>query len=254
MRDHLQRAKDALAPVAPVSGIEGFMPPGEVWDEATITALIEAGYSYLYAGPLENRRVPDLYNPEVAAWEFWRTEKPLVLIPRTAMDDVGVYLERGTDSPEAVANYYLEELEHAERIGGLLTIALHADYFESPSAFEALAPLAEALAAEEVWNATAGEVAAWWRRRARIILSKLEGPPHRVVLGIANVSDEEIEDLVIDISLPGPADTVSTQLSNWRHVGLRQYQIAHIPGADSLRLLVPSLGSGADETVHLEWR
>jgi hypothetical protein len=205
----------------------GYAPPGGRIDDGTAAALGDAGFEYVFASA-------DALQPDVV---WTRSSSLLVRIPRA----------EDAPPPDRRA-----ALERASTAGGLYTLALDDDLLATPGAVDALRDLLDAARRDDPWVAPAADVAAWWRRRARVVASAEAPDPHRVVVRLSNVGDEPVDDLAVRLQLPEPAARVDLELAHWRRTRDTDYQVRHTPGSDEV-VVVAHLPPGANEVLHLEW-
>ncbi|MCK6528236.1 hypothetical protein L6R50_12000 [Myxococcota bacterium] len=234
--------------------VDGLMPPGEAYDEDALRALHAAGYEYVYGGRDARGMVPDLRHLPAPFWRFWQKSPPVVLVPRTVEDDLGIALAAGDTDPWTITARYADAFERVEPIGGLFTITLHQEFFASPDAVPALEALVGRLKREGVWFATAADVARWWRRRGAVGVTLEAGANHRLVVRVTNGGTETVRDLALRVHLPEPADTTVLKLGHWRRSQLGRFELIHAPSAEHCDIIAPALEPGANEILYLEWR
>ena len=90
----------------------------------------------------------------------------LVLIPRTADDDITV-LAGSAGNARVAEGWFSDDLAHVRALGGVYTLSYHSHLLSSRRHVPILARFARGLAEDStVWIATGAQIASWWRARA----------------------------------------------------------------------------------------
>ncbi len=231
-------AADAARRAWPERTPRGYAPPGDRVDGDTLAVLADAGFEYVLAAG-------DTLQPDLVGAR-------LVRLPRTADDDLGYALRTGDADPAALLRARRADLERVVAAGGLFTLALDGATLERPGAADALGELLDDARRHDAWTASAGDIAAWWRRRSGVLATVASPTPHRVVLRLSNVGDAAVEDVAVRVHLPEPASRVDMELAHWRRTSGADYRVEHAPGSDAL-VVIANLPAGANEVLHLEW-
>lgn len=178
----------------------------------TWRAQVEAGFSYdatygssTVAGPRSLMPLPfQVFDREA--------DRPLDLIelPLTLMDNTLFRVMRRTTGDTAL-KAALSIIEPVIGAGGLVSLLWHNNYFNEPEYevwHQTYRLLLETLAAQKPWCATGGEIAGWWRRRARVRVENCTtARGWRVVLKVP----EPLDDVVLYLGGAAIVHRVSTQ-------------------------------------------
>jgi peptidoglycan/xylan/chitin deacetylase (PgdA/CDA1 family) len=226
----LRRTQQELTRVLgrPVAGLR---PPEEQFDTATLAEWIRAGGSYVFGAN----------NSRVAAPELLRIGADTVLLlARATDDDVIAVHSVASDPVRELTERYLADFARIRALGGLYLLSYHSQLLARPELVPALARLARAVAADRnVWRATAGEVATWWRARANLRVAAWREPAGEIMVSVHNVGSTAVEGAVLRVVL-GPGERVA-------RVELRQ-----LPAADGIaRLVLPTFGPGEARTFSI---
>src|SRR5262249_23484531 len=156
-------------------------PPEEQFDQATMSAWISAGGSYLLGANDARCAAPELL-PVGSGWDAGGKRgrggrggkggggrrDTLLLVPRVFADDFSA-TGRARRRPALARAVFDTDVATAKGVGGLYVLSYHSQLLSRPEYVPVLAGIARDLAADStVWMATAGEVANWWMARARL--------------------------------------------------------------------------------------
>jgi peptidoglycan/xylan/chitin deacetylase (PgdA/CDA1 family) len=154
--------------VSDTSKITGFRAPTEGYDATTEQLLQKTGIRHHAADP--NRT--DARLPLVAKLDGVKPEDALIVLPRTQRDDIN--LANHNLNVEQTTQALISDFDLLVENGGLGFLSVHTQNFYPDGV------LAKAMPAflervkqrrEQVWLASAGQVAQWWRARERFKLS-----------------------------------------------------------------------------------
>lgn len=231
-RKRLQATQEDLQRLAdhPVAGLR---PPEEQFDRATLAAWIAAGGRYVF-GANDGRAVaPELL--DIAG-------DTLVLVPRTGVDDFAA-LRRSTADGRPVGSLFRDDIRHARAIGGLITLSYHSQLLARPENAPLLARLARELSADTaVWVATMGEVAAWWRARARLRTDARLRGGGRLDVTLRNPGPDIVRAPVVRVLLPP------------RRRAVAPGALLLPAGTGFARVRFPDLPAGAERTLSVTLR
>ncbi|MBU4080033.1 MAG: polysaccharide deacetylase family protein [Gammaproteobacteria bacterium] len=167
----IQTMRAEMASVVPdTKGITGFRAPTEGYDATTEELLQKSGIRHHTADP--NRTEARL--PLLAKIEGVERENTLVVLPRTQRDDINLYGEKLTaeQTTQALISDFDLTLEH----GALGLLSIHSQNFQPDSVLTKALPgflVHLKQQRKQVWVASAGQVADWWRERERFKLSSV---------------------------------------------------------------------------------
>lgn len=142
----------------------GFRAPMDSYDQTTQDLLKKGNYGHLLATfDSSEARLPYFANERVATGSVGGS-KPLVVLPRTQNGP-----EDSVDNctPERGIKPFLNELDLAEKMGGLSVVSMSS---KSELTGEQTAEIFKYLRdrRDRMWLTTSGQVADWWRERARV--------------------------------------------------------------------------------------
>lgn len=150
------------------SGVTGFRAPTEGYDAATELLLHKQGIRHHAADPsrLEGR-VPILVKMQGVA-----IEDSLVVLPRTQRDDINLYWEKLDAGQTSKA--LIDDFDLAVDTGALGFLSIHSQNFDEGSVMrQAMPAFLNHLQKRrsQIWLASGGQVAQWWRDRERLSIS-----------------------------------------------------------------------------------
>jgi peptidoglycan/xylan/chitin deacetylase (PgdA/CDA1 family) len=174
--------------------VRGLRPPEEQFDRATMAGWLKAGGSYIFGANNSRSAAPELLDID---------GDTIVLLGRVNTDDFGSMSLAWGGSLDAITRAYVHEFENVRALGGLYLLSYHSQFFARPELVPVVARLARRLAADrEVWLATTGDVADWWRARARLDVRADFTGNRRLVVRIANRNPRVVRGAVVRVVLP----------------------------------------------------
>lgn len=142
----------------------GFRAPTEGYDANTELLIHKYGIRHHAADP--NRSEARL--PLFAKMDGVKTEDALVVLPRTQRDDINLHWEKL--SVEQTTQALINDFDLTLNTGALGLLSVHSQNFTADGTLtKAMPAYLEYLQArrDQVWLASAGTVAEWWRERER---------------------------------------------------------------------------------------
>jgi peptidoglycan/xylan/chitin deacetylase (PgdA/CDA1 family) len=149
-------------------GFTGFRAPYESYDGVTEKLLHKFGIRHHVVDPARS----DARLPLLAKLDRVATEDALVVLPRTNRDDIN--LAKENLNTEQITQALIDDFNLAENMGGMGLLSIHSQNYANDAALTLAMPgyLAHLTKhREQVWLASAGEIANWWRERERLKLS-----------------------------------------------------------------------------------
>lgn len=195
----IQTMKSEMASVVPdISRMTGFRAPTEGYDATTETLLQKAGIRHHTADPARSgARLPLFVKQEGVG-----IEDALVVLPRTQRDDIN--LIKQNLSVAQTRTELTEDFDQAVDTGSLGLLSVHSQNFGPENVLiQAMPGFLEHLKTRraQVWLASAGQVAAWWRERDRFRLSyKTSGK--RVEFNITITGKNPLNGATVMVMLP----------------------------------------------------
>jgi len=195
----IQTMRAEMASVVPdTKGITGFRAPTEGYDATTEELLQKSGIRHHTADP--NRTEARL--PLLVKIEGVEKENTLVVLPRTQRDDINLYWEKLTveQTTQALISDFDLTLEH----GALGLLSIHSQNFQPDSVLTKALPgflVHLKQQRKQVWVASAGQVADWWRERERFKLSSVN-TGKRLVFNITVTGEKPLTGASLVVMLP----------------------------------------------------
>lgn len=181
----------------------GLRPPEEQFDLATMSGWLKAGGSYIFGANNSRSAAPELL--DIGG-------DTIVLLGRVNTDDHGSMRLAWGGSLDAITRAYVHEFEKVRALGGLYILSYHSQFFARPELVPVLARLARRIRADRrVWLATTGDIADWWRARARLHVRADVAGNGRLVVRIANRNPNVMKGAVVRVVLPGSLRAVKTK-------------------------------------------
>lgn len=182
----MQTMRAEMASVIPdIKAMTGFRAPTEGYDATTEQLLYKSGIRHHTADPGRT----DGRLPILAKLDGVKTEDTLVVLPRTQRDDINLArqnltaeqtiqsLIRQNLTVEQTAKALIDDFDQAVDTGALGLLSVHSQNFNADGALiKAMPDFLEHLKQRrgQVWLASAGQVADWWRERERFKLSSTD--------------------------------------------------------------------------------
>ena len=179
-------------------GVTGFRAPTEGYDATTEQLLQKYGIRHHVGDPSRTEgRIPIFVKLEGV-----NKEDAVIVLPRTQRDDVNLYSESLTS--EQMTRALINDFDLAVEHGALGLLSIHSQNFKSDSSLTKAMPgflvhLKQHVG--QVWVASAGDVASWWRNRERFKLSS-KNTGRRLEFNITVTGDRPINGASLVIMLP----------------------------------------------------
>ncbi|RJF92415.1 hypothetical protein D3871_27755 [Noviherbaspirillum saxi] len=229
----MQIMRTEMATVIPdVDTITGFRAPLEGYDAATEALLHKSGIRHHAADPSRTEaRLPIVSKlPDV------EPDDALIVLPRTQRDDIN--LASQNLNVEQTTKELIEDFDLAVDQGALGLLSVHSQNFHADSVLaKAMPGYLERLKQrkDQLWLASAGQVADWWREREHLRVSTVSSGK-RLELDITVVGKKRLNGASVIVMLPqkGPPPTVQpvkTGLAKPTVVKLDEYRAAIMFGA-----------------------
>ena len=165
----IQTMKSEMASVVPdISQMTGFRAPTEGYDTTTELLLQKAGIRHHTADPARSEGRLPLF----AKQEDVTIENSLVVLPRTQRDDIN--LTKQNLSVEQTRSELIDDFDLVVDTGALGLLSVHSQNFAPDSTLvKAMPGFIDHLKTRraQIWLASAGQVADWWRNRDRFKMS-----------------------------------------------------------------------------------
>jgi peptidoglycan/xylan/chitin deacetylase (PgdA/CDA1 family) len=190
----------------------GFHPPDDIYDPQTLRALAGARYRYYQVGPEGYSALPQRMRVSQRVERFER-ERELVRLSRMTHDDRGLSPLGLTGlEPDWIVQRVVFDSGIVRALGGLYILSMHSQGLSAPEYVDVLTPLVEHWRAHSVWLATAGEVADWWQRRARLNVLVTDWKGRSFLLSVRSTSPEAVDDVGLTFYPPAGYDTAEVKV------------------------------------------
>ncbi len=219
--DSIQRSRHQIEEIAR-SPVIGFRPPGEKYDEGTVSAVIQNQLTYLFGDSRFPRLAP-----------LWIGSGRLLFIPRVASDDFHIERRWELETSREIADYLAGEFERIHRLNGAHFLSLHTQSFGQPPYREPLRLFFEHLQGRKPWITHLAELADWWKSRDPIHVTLAANDDGSFGLRVVNPGARAVEGVSVRIDAPSR----------------EKLQLDADPSAPSANL---SLGDDGIWAVHLE--
>ncbi len=243
---HVQTARlcSSAAVLAELSGqsIVGFRPPEELYDDATLDALAETGFSYLLGGEASSIGLPSIIQHSED-----QDSSALVIIPRIQRDDL--YLANSEQlSVAEMSGGWLRDWETVRRHRGIHYVSLHSTWITGPQQVATLDSFLDGISLDDVWVPGPNELAEWWLKRSNTRAEVMDTENHGKVLALHNAGTGVIRDVGVWASLPGNPRTISVLdervlVRGPDDRGAFLFLVEEIPPGRTLRIPIESAGS-----------
>ncbi len=200
----LVKARSRLESLASVP-ILGFDPPQQVWDEATVDALRNAGYFYYLDRSEYQRAVPQLMVSKLET--RWFLPPRQVEVARisaagtTDMEQIARYRRPGALGVD-LADGFVRDFRLTEFVDGLYTLSFRSDLLGAPENTHILRAIVKTMKGDRAWIASGEQISAWWSQREKVKLESQIISPTRIRIAITNRSNRPMQNASVYVYLP----------------------------------------------------
>jgi len=236
----LSSAKNKLERItgSPVSGV---LPFYGLFDNNTLTAVINSNLKYVLTDSLTDRSVPKT---------IIRGDNRIITMTKTARDDYEVIRDFGLALPEFQFYTYQEDLDRVLFEGGMYILKLHTDYQCREDYVGVVKDVIKELKKKKFWISTATEIQKWYEKRDYIEIRTDRRGKTRVALKVSNPGVEAINNLVIDLDLNDFAKNISISSEL---IGTKSASVKHTPGSQMVYLFVDDLNPGESRQYFIDY-
>ncbi len=221
--------------------VSGLLPFYGLFDQNTIKAALEAGFTYILTDSLTDRSVPRT---------IIRGEKRIIAMTKTARDDYEVIRDFGLTNPEFQFYTYQEDLDRTLFEGGMYVFKLHTDYQCKPENISVVGDVINDLKKKNFWITTGEEIQKWFSKKDYVELRVDKRGKTRVVLTVSNPGEQEIGDLVIEVELNDPAENISISAEI---IGTKIPVLKHDKLSKNLQLLINNLKGKESRIYYIDY-
>lgn len=221
--------------------VYGCLPFYGLFDQNTIKAAIEAGYTYVLTDSLTDRSVPKT---------VIRGDKRLITMTKTARDDYEVIRDLGLSSPEYQFYTYQEDIDRILFEGGMYIFKLHTEYQCRPENASVVGDVIKDLRKKNFWITTGSEIQKWYSKRDYVEIRVEKRGETRIVLTISNPGNQQIDNLVVDVLLNDAAENISISTEI---IGTKIPVIRHDKLSKNLQLLINNLNGKESRIYYIDY-
>jgi peptidoglycan/xylan/chitin deacetylase (PgdA/CDA1 family) len=221
--------------------INGCNPFYGLFDQNTVKAAIEAGYTYLLTDSLTDRSVPRT---------VIRGDKRLVVMTKTARDDYEVIRDFGLSDPEFQFYTYQEDIDRILFEGGMYIYKIHTEYQCKPQNVSVVNDVIKDLKKKNFWITTASEIQKWYSKKDYVELRVTRRGDTRIALNISNPGEQDINDLVVDVLLNDEAENISISTEI---IGTQLPIVEHDKQSKHLRLIINNLKGKESRIYYIDY-
>lgn len=198
--------------------VKGFHPPEERFNKASINALLQNKMDYLVGDQRDVRLQP-----------FFLVDQSLVYFTRMAKDDIFMEKDRRLVIAEHFFDVMKRDLEVAKNLGGYYYLNLHSQIIGKKIPYDSIEKLMDGVNRDEVWLTTMGNIALWWKERAK--LNVLIGDKE---IKIQNGNNHQVKDACFILS----EDLLFHSSPRVKFKGERQFCVVELAAKEEVKLLI----------------
>jgi peptidoglycan/xylan/chitin deacetylase (PgdA/CDA1 family) len=219
----------------------GCLPYYGLFDQSTIKATIDAGYSYLLTDSLTDRSVPKT---------VIRGDKRLITMTKTVRDDYEVIRDFGLNNTDFQFYTYQEDVDRILFEGGMYIFKVHTDYQCKPENVSVVDEVIKDLKKKNFWITTGAEIEKWYSKRDYVEIRVDRRGKTRIVLTLSNPGEQQIDNLVIDVELNDSAENISISTEI---IGTKIPVVKHDKNSKNLQLLINNLKGKESRIYYIDY-
>ncbi len=221
--------------------VAGCLPFYGLFDQNTIKAALDAGYTYILTDSLTDRSVPKT---------VIRGDKRLMIMTKTARDDYEVVRDFGLTDPEFQFYTYQEDIDRILFEGGMYIFKLHTEYQCKPENSSVIGDVIKDLKKKNFWITTGSEVQKWFSKKDYLEIRVSRRGNTRIVVTISNPGIQEMDNLVVDVLLNDAAENISISTEI---IGTKIPVIRHEKMSRNLQLLINNLQGKESRIYYIDY-
>jgi peptidoglycan/xylan/chitin deacetylase (PgdA/CDA1 family) len=190
----LNRFRQGKSVLEKIPGIKinGVLPLYGLYNENSVRALINAGYSYIMTDSLTDRSVPKT---------LIRDNKRIVSFTKTARDDYEVIRDYGLKDTSFQLYTYEEDVDRLMFEGGLYIFKIHTDYQCLPEYVNVVRDLIKYLKRKNFWIATGSQIKNWWLSKSNLEISSEVRSQRRIAIEVSNPGNTVVENVMVQVNI-----------------------------------------------------
>ncbi len=184
-------AKDTLSKIAGRE-VRAIMPLNGYYDDNTLQAMAAKNIDFLLTDSLTDRSVPEIRI---------RNNKSLMIITKTARDDIEIVKNYGLTNTDFQLYTYEEDIDRILFEGGLYVFKVHSEYQLQPQYASVIREVLRYAKSKNMWITSLNQLKDWWNRRQGVEVRYDTRSKRRVAIEFTNPSDNITEELVVQVNL-----------------------------------------------------
>jgi peptidoglycan/xylan/chitin deacetylase (PgdA/CDA1 family) len=198
----VQKLNNARSLLEEITGqkVEGVIPYYGLFDQNTLKAMADDGYSYVVTDSLTDRSVPRKITID---------NKELAIMTKTARDDYEVIRDFGLTDTEFQYYTYQEDIDRILFEGGMYLFKMHTEYQCTAANINVVKEVIDDLKRKNFWIATGNEIDNWYARKSSVEIRADKRGTNRIALTISNPGSSTANNLVVQVELDAPADRIT---------------------------------------------
>ncbi len=221
--------------------IIGLLPYYGLFDHNTVSAAIDAGYSYVLTDSLTDRSVPKT---------IIMGDNRILSMTKTARDDYEVIRDFGLNEPQFQFYTYQEDVDRVLFEGGMYIFKMHTEYQCKPENVGVVRDVIQDLKSKNFWITTLEEIHNWYVKRDQVELRTNRRGDRRIELKISNPGSYVINQLVLEIDLNDYADRIEL---NTEIIGTKAAKYSHSKGSKVLQIYIDDLKAKESRTYYIDY-
>lgn len=184
-------SKDTLSKITGKE-VKAIMPLYGYYDDNTLQAMAAKNIDFLLTDSLTDRSVPEIRI---------RNNKPIMIITKTARDDIEIVKNYGLTNTDFQRYTYEEDIDRILFEGGLYVFKVHSDLQLQPQYASVIRDLMRYARNKNMWIPSLGQLKEWWNRRQGVEVRYDTRSNRRIAIEFTNPSDNVTEELVVQVNL-----------------------------------------------------
>ena len=238
--DEIINAKEVIENITGTS-VTGLLPYYGLFDENTISAVINAGYNYLVTDSLSDRSVPRT---------FIRGKKRILSLTKAARDDHEVIRNFNLNEPEFQFYTYQEDIDRVLFEGGLYLFKLHPGYQCRKENVGVVEDVIKELKEKKFWITTAEKIQEWYRDRDFLEIRTDRRGKNRVAVTLSNSGENVVSDFVTYVDLNEKAEHLAIETEV---IGKKVAAFSHKENSEIVYLYIKNLNPGESRTFYIDF-
>ncbi len=179
--------------------VNGIMPLYGFYDENTLQGMSSNDITYFVTDSLTDRSVPRV---------IIRNDEPILLMTKTARDDIEIVGEYGLKNPNFQRYTYEEDVDRILFESGLFVFKVHSKYQMNGGYVRVIDEILQYTRNKNMWLTNISDLKDWWLKRGRVELQYGSNSSVRMEVEVTNLAEEMIDNFVIEVNLNKKVENV----------------------------------------------